>query len=174
MKRALGCLLGLIILGCQDIQPIEKPDNLIDKETMEEILFDIALVNAARGFNIQKLVQNKIAPEKYIFEKYNIDSVQYAQSTNYYSSSIEVYKKMHLSIQKRLDTLFQFHDSLAKIEKKHKDSIEKIKSEAKKKRLDSIRSLNKDTIIDDSPFLVTPKDGSLLNKVRTKSQDSVQ
>jgi len=157
MKKILICLLGIAVWSCQDIQPIEKPDNLIGKETMEEILFDLALVNAARGFNVQKLVQNRIAPEKYIFEKYNIDSVQYAQSTNYYSSHIETYKKMNLAIQGRIEVLYEVNDSLEKIEKKRKDSIRKVEAAAAKKRLDSIRELRGDSLIDPRPLNIRPE-----------------
>ena len=149
--------LCLALLGCQDIKPIEKPVDLIDQNTMQEILFDIALVNAARGFNVQQLVQNKIKPEKYIFEKYNIDSTRYTQSTNYYSSHIEKYKKMHLAVKERIEVLHAFNDSAERVEKKRKDSIKKIETAAAKKRLDSIKEARKDSVVDPRALKSAPK-----------------
>ncbi len=89
MKPILYFLLACLAISCQDIQPVEKPVNLIEKATMQEIIYDIAIVNGARGYDMQKLSRYGVAPETYVFDKYDIDSLQYAQSVAYYSSDIE-------------------------------------------------------------------------------------
>ena len=156
-KWILNITLGFLVLGCQDLKPVEKPDDLIDRETMEEILFDLALVNAARGFNIQQLVQNKIKPETYIFEKYSIDSLQFAASTTYYATRLEEYRAMYTRVKKRVDTLRAFHDSIERKDKKRRDSIRKAEGEASKKRLDSIQKSKSDTLKRGRPSFTKPQ-----------------
>jgi len=108
----------LFVVGCQDIPDVEKPENLIERAKMEAIIYEMSILNGARGYDIQKLSKYDVKPETYIFEKFDIDSLQYAKSVSYYSSDIEAYKNMYLSIQKRIDGEFSLYDSLAKIEKK--------------------------------------------------------
>ena len=142
MNKYIYILCVFFVVSCQDIQPVEKPPNLIDRAKMKEILYEIAVVNAARGINIQKLSQYGVNPETYIFEKFTIDSVQFANSVSYYSSDIEEYKDMYLDIQKRVDGEFTYHDSLAKIEKKIQDSIRTERARALQREKDSIRKVD--------------------------------
>ncbi len=158
MRFYIGTILSMLTLlvGCQDIERIKKPDDLIGTETMEEILFDLAIVSAARGMNPQKMVQKKIKPETYVFEKYNIDSLQFATSTNYYATDLEKYGAMYRKVQERIDTLHTFHDNVYKADKKMKDSIKKIEAEERKKRQDSLKTKNGDSLNKDKGLRVTP------------------
>jgi len=139
MNTYIYILFVFFVVSCQDIQPVEKPSNLIDRSTMKEILYEIAVVNAARGISIQKLSQYGVKPETYIFEKFAIDSVQFAESVSYYSSDIESYRDMYLDIQKRVDSEYNYQDSLAKIEKKVKDSIRTARARELQREKDSIK-----------------------------------
>ena len=132
----------LIAVGCQDIPPVEKPDNLIDREKMEEIVYEIAVVNAARGYNMQLLSKYGVNPETYIFEKFGIDSVQYAKSVTYYSSDIEGYRAMYQSVEKRVNKEFSYYDSLDKREKKIKDSLRTKRARELQREKDSIQKLD--------------------------------
>lgn len=147
MKPILYFLLACLAISCQDIQPVEKPVNLIEKATMQEIIYDIAIVNGARGYDMQKLSRYGVAPETYVFDKYDIDSLQYAQSVAYYSSDIESYKEMYLDIQKRVEKEFLHFDSIAKKEKKVKDSLRTEKARSLQKKKDSLKLIGQDTII---------------------------
>ncbi|MFC4635461.1 DUF4296 domain-containing protein [Dokdonia ponticola] len=142
MNKYIYILCVFFVVSCQDIQPVEKPSNLIDRSTMKEILYEIAVVNAARGINIQKLSQYGVNPETYIFEKFAIDSVQFAKSVSYYSSDIESYRDMYLDIQKRVDSEYTYQDSLAKIEKKVKDSIRTERARELQREKDSIKKVD--------------------------------
>lgn len=137
--------LLLLTISCQDIVQVTPPENLIERDKMEDVIFDVAIVNAARGFNVQKLKRNNISPDTYIFEKHNIDSLQYAQSTVYYAADSEDYKNMYKNVQKRIDAL---HKELAAEEKafqKQKDSIRTAEVIAKRKQ-DSIKRAKGDTL----------------------------
>ncbi|WP_161555216.1 DUF4296 domain-containing protein [Dokdonia sinensis] len=169
MRFLAGAILLILLLAsCQSIQKQEKPENFISKEKMEQILYDVAVVNAARGYNVQLLKRNNVSPDTYIFEKYNIDSLQYAQNTAYYATDIDDYKEMYIRVEKRINKL---SDSLSiefEKQKQVEDSLKKIKSIEVRKR-DSIRKLNRDT-------LKSPKDKSKLFstfKVKEVLRDSL-
>lgn len=142
MNKYIYILFVLFVVSCQDIQSVEKPSDLIDRAKMKEILYEISVVNSARGISVQKLSQYGVNPETYIFEKFAIDSVQFAKSVSYYASDIESYRDMYLDIQKRAEGEFTYHDSLAKIEKKIQDSIRTETARALQRKKDSIRKVD--------------------------------
>ena len=161
MRLFAYIVLALLMIGCQDIPPVEKPDNLIDEETMEEIIYEISVVNSARGYNMQLLSKYGVEPETYVFNKFGIDSLQYANSVAYYSSDIEVYKKMYQSVEQRVEKEFSHYDSLAKIEKKVKDSLRTARARELQrekdsiKKLDSIKGIKKDKSRAEIPIRVS-------------------
>jgi hypothetical protein len=132
-------------LSCQDIVQVSPPENLIERDQMEDIIFDVAMVNAARGFNVQRLKSNKISPDSYVFDKHNIDSLQYAQSTVYYAADSEDYKSMYRNVQTRLDTLYKRLQAEEALFQKKKDSVRTAEVLAKRK-LDSIKKSKGDTL----------------------------
>ena len=52
MKKYL--LIIFLFIGCTD----NVPDNLISKEKMEKIIFDIMILNASSGFAMLKYIHN--------------------------------------------------------------------------------------------------------------------
>jgi hypothetical protein len=101
MKKYI-LLFTLLILGvvsCKD-EIIPKPKNLIPKEKMEDIIYDLAILEAARTQNPS--VQNYIKPTEFIINKYKVDSLTFAKSTQYYASDIKEYKKMYDVVKYRL------------------------------------------------------------------------
>lgn len=51
MKYSVFILLVLALTACQSIDDIKKPKNLIDKEKMADVLYDIALLNAGKSYS---------------------------------------------------------------------------------------------------------------------------
>jgi hypothetical protein len=101
MKKYI-LLFTILILGvvsCKD-EIIPKPKNLIPKEKMEDIIYDLAILEAARTQNSS--VQNYIKPTEFIINKYKVDSLTFAKSTQYYASDIKEYKKMYDVVKYRL------------------------------------------------------------------------
>lgn len=133
-------LLGFFTLffSCNE-KLIDKPENLIAREKMVEVLKDLALANAAKNTNIVVLRENDIEPTTYVFEKYGIDSIQFTQSDTYYASLPggeyeSIYKEVEQQLEdesKRLEEARQLNDSLAAAKKsadaKSKSSVKKIK-----------------------------------------------
>lgn len=103
MKKNLTLVFVLLtVLGCKD-NTIEKPNNLIEKDKMIAILYDISLLDAIKSQGIQGGMTKKQENE-YLYKKYNIDSAQFTNSNKFYASDIEEYQKMFETIKNRLTT----------------------------------------------------------------------
>jgi len=101
MKRILIIFCCFIsIISCNK-NTVEKPENLIDRDKMVNILHDISLLEAIKNQNINGGVTTKVSNE-YIYKKYKIDSAQFAKSNKYYASDIEGYKKMIEEVKAKL------------------------------------------------------------------------
>jgi len=140
-------VLCLLVMACNGYDRPKKPDNLISKDKMSEVLYDLYIINAAKGVNRKLLEANGFIPETYVLTKYNIDSLQFAESNGYYSFDTDVYKVIIDDVKTRLekekeefDVLKKAEDEIAKIER---DSLNKIKIQKK----DSIKKLKTDTIV---------------------------
>lgn len=132
MKKivTLVCIIALF-LGCDKTQKPKKPSNLIPKDKMEQVLYDTYLMNAAKGIKKQQLENYGINPERYIFKKYSIDSLQFALSNEYYAYDSKDYAEMIESVKERLS--------------KEKETYEKLKEEEEEdrnKKRDSIKKLS--------------------------------
>ena len=121
--------------SCQPKLQPEKPKNLIPKDKMVDVLHDIFIVSSAKGMGRTKFERAGINPEQYILDKYSIDSLQFAKSTNYYAYDIETYKTIIEEVKTRLSE-----------EKEYFSKIEKEEQEQKKRERDSLRKLREEDI----------------------------
>ncbi|QYS88194.1 DUF4296 domain-containing protein [Flavobacterium davisii] len=94
MNKIVCFFLIIFFISCRD-SAIKKPENLIDEATMEKILYDLALIQAIKGYDAKLLPTNQIDPKKYVYKKYHIDSLQLVNSNKYYSVDIVNYKKIY-------------------------------------------------------------------------------
>jgi hypothetical protein len=101
MKKNILLILIVVFLGCNN-NSVEKPKNLIGKDKMVDILYDISLLEAIKSQNINGGITTKMGND-YIYKKYKIDSVQYSKSNKYYASDIEEYKKMFEKVKEKLN-----------------------------------------------------------------------
>ena len=126
---------------------IEKPENLIDQATMEQILYDLAMLQAIKGHDAKLLPKNQIDPRKYIFQKYKIDSLQLVKSNRYYAADLENYKLMYNNV------------------------IEKVKAEKKKVATQIIKEAKKPSKPKNkaTDSTATKKEHTLLNKKARKA-----
>ncbi|MBT8358408.1 MAG: DUF4296 domain-containing protein [Deltaproteobacteria bacterium] len=92
----------LWVVSCAD-EVIERPDNLIPQEKMINIIYDMAVLNAAKEINTQILSEYIKQPSDFIFNKYGIDSVQYTKSDLFYASIPAEYDKIYNAVKMRLD-----------------------------------------------------------------------
>ena len=57
MKNFVSFIILIILVSCSD-KPVQKPDNLLSKEEMENIIYDISILQAAEVFKPEILVKN--------------------------------------------------------------------------------------------------------------------
>lgn len=144
MRKTVSFLVVLILfLSCKE-EAVEKPDRLIEKGKMVNIMYDLAILEGIKYQNPTSLVTYDINPSKYIYKKYKIDSLQFAQSNVYYASNYEDYKDVFDEIIKRIDDQKEVMDSLVKMENKRKMKLDSIKSKREVlKRGDTLLPLKK-------------------------------
>ena len=67
MKKIIILVCSVFwVVGCNN-SPVEKPKNLIDKDKMTDILYDISLLEAIKTQNINGGINSKIAND-YIYK----------------------------------------------------------------------------------------------------------
>ena len=116
MKNIVFLFFSLLVLSCSK-NPVPKPDNLLDEEVMVDIIFDISVLQATDGSMPNKLFENNIKMDQYIFEKYKIDSLTYRQNQNYYAADTRKYKKIYKKVIERLE------EEKIKLDGTNKDSL---------------------------------------------------
>lgn len=165
MKKAVFFLMIMLsFIGCKE-ETVKEPDRLIDKEVMQNIIYDLSLLDAIK-YNEPATTENyKVNPKEFIYKKYKIDSAQFAQNNIYYASNFEEYKAMYDSVVKRIDRKKAVIDTILKKEAKRDSLI------AKKKELDSIKKAKKIILAKkkDSLQKIKKKDSLLLLKKKPKT-----
>lgn len=101
--RLLPALILLLGFASCEEEVMQKPENLIPGNTMSEILYDLALINAAKSTNPAILQENHIELMEYIYDKYGIDSAQFVNSDTYYASKPNVYETIYERVKTRLE-----------------------------------------------------------------------
>jgi hypothetical protein len=137
MKRSLYVFLACLLLlsGCQKINKIEKPENLLSKSEMKGLIYDMILLDATYGINKKKFEEINTDMLEFLTKKYQIDSTQIKLNIQYYNinfnDNLEIYEAVKDSIQ-RLDSIYihraQEIDSLKILELNKQDSIVKLDS----------------------------------------------
>ncbi len=131
MKYFLILISIVLLSSCEDIKKPEKPENLISKQTMIQVLTDAYLSNAARSLNSREIRDNALQLDSIIYKKYGIDSLQFVKSNAFYISDMTVYTELFEGVEKSLDAHKKLADSLARENKKlkpgqtEKDSLER-------------------------------------------------
>ncbi|RDY60242.1 DUF4296 domain-containing protein [Flagellimonas nanhaiensis] len=129
MRNFVLVLLGLMFWSCAE-KVVEKPENLIPKDKMVLILHDLAVLNAVKTSFKTTMEKNEIEVMEFLFEKYEIDSVQFSQSDLYYASVPLEYQLIYEEVESKLD--------------ERKSILE----DRTKKRNDSARSKNREKVKD--------------------------
>jgi hypothetical protein len=121
MKKVLLLFIIITLLACQKTG-VEKPDNLIDRDKMITILYDISMLEAVKTQNIGGQLSS-VDINTFIFKKYKIDSLQLVKSNKYYASDIADYKKMHQKVKDKLEEEIKKVEEKSKPTGKSKDTL---------------------------------------------------
>ena len=121
MNKLKVIIILSIVLGCSNslTQKPMLPDNLISQEKMVDIIYDMTLINVAKGVNKSILENNGIIPEQYLFNKHSIDSILFARSNEYYSYDLKtyqiIYDKVKIKLEKNKNIISDSIDILKQI-----------------------------------------------------------
>lgn len=109
---------------------MDRPKDLIPRDKMVDVLVEVSLLQAARNYNKTLLEEKGIDPEDYIWEKYDIDSLQFAQSSQYYAENYRQYEQIYDRAKEKLEEYRTHFDSLGQIERRERDSLRNIGEDA--------------------------------------------
>ncbi len=136
MKGVYAFLTIIIFWSCTDKVTYEKPENLIGKEEMIELLYDMHVVIGTSNIKNVHLEKNRNYMSL-VYEKYGIDSSRFASSNLYYTSNIEEYEEIYEEVERRLDTLKRFHqafmDSISEEKTTDRNRVIQIKKDSLQK-----------------------------------------
>jgi len=113
-------VLLLILAGCQDVKYPEKPENLLSKEKMVQMLADAYIGNASRSksYNNRILRTNGVHLDSILYKKHQVDSLTFVKSNAYYASNLVIYTEIMTEVEKLLLTKKVSIDSILKLQKK--------------------------------------------------------
>lgn len=103
MRKIFYTIILFSLFSCND-NPVSTPDNLLGEEVMVDILYDIAILQAAEGYVPEELNSKNIKVDSFIYDKYEIDSITYYQNHKYYAADVKKYKKMYTEVIDRIDS----------------------------------------------------------------------
>lgn len=101
MGKAILFLCVALLLSCGE-KVVEKPEKLIPKDKMVDLLYDMAILTAAKNTNADLLKRNNIETMDYLYKKYGIDSTQFSNSNTYYASIPTTYLSIYTEVDERL------------------------------------------------------------------------
>ena len=104
MKNIIYICFFILLLSCESKVKFEKPENLLSKEEMIDLLTDMHLANATSGINNINEEKN-LNYMALVYEKYGVDSVRFAESNLYYAANVDDYEKIFVAVEKRLMVL---------------------------------------------------------------------
>ena len=126
-------VIALFFGGCKrNIVP--KPDHFLDAKQMEQLLYDLALLESIKNYDAQYLDSLQGTPQEYIYNKYGTDSIAIAQNMIYYASFPKVYDQIVHNVDTRLK---EQSDSLQAMQNRPTP-----KSESKHPELDQINKVD--------------------------------
>ncbi len=104
MKKYFLLFLIVFFTSCDKKVSAPKPDHLLEQQQMEDILFDIKFLAAAKSKKYKILKDNNVQVDSLIYQKHKIDSTILYQNIAYYTThSYKTYKEIEHNIQLRFE-----------------------------------------------------------------------
>lgn len=128
MKAVFSIILVVLLFSCEDKVNYKKPEGLISKEKMIDILYEMHLVVGTSNIKNIHLEKNRNYMSL-VYEKYGVDSTMFATSNLYYTAHIqeyeEIFEEVELRIGKLKDILEAKEDSIAGVPKRARETRQK-------------------------------------------------
>ncbi len=144
MKKLIYLFILTNFYSCFEKNNSEIPKNIISEEKMTDIIYDMSLISVSKGVNKRILENNGLKPKPYILNKYEIDSLQFVLSNEYYSKDLKKYLMIYENVLKKLENnRDMILDSLENYKNERaKRSKEIINSEASKFETNGLDTIN--------------------------------
>jgi hypothetical protein len=143
MNRIVFFLVSVMLFSCGG-DKVEKPKHLLSEDEMSNIIFDMTMLQAMKSLQSQVLDYNNIKPKEYIFKKYKIDSLTFAQNNAWYTSDLETYEKIQKKVTDRIklerDKNAQKNDTSQKTPKRDVSKVHAKRDSLRQAALDKARS----------------------------------
>lgn len=102
-------LLLFLVSSCTEMGDNKPPDNLIPPQAMSDIMTDIILMKNIKRNNYAPKEKKHLLTDQYLFDKYGIDSLQLANSQEFYTKNpkkyIPIFKEVQIKIEKIKDSI---------------------------------------------------------------------
>ena len=139
MKNFYYLLTLLFLVSCTSNTILEKPKDLIPKDSMSLLLEEMMIASSSK-FIKNKFQENDVNYMTLVYERFKIDSLRFQRSNLYYISKIDDYQKIIEKATQSLEAKKTFYASQkTRLDSIRKDSIKKIKTNTK--LLDSVKNL---------------------------------
>lgn len=112
IKNLIYSIMVFLFFSCNNFPSNQKPNNLIDEETMEKILFETIMMDVMNTFSEKNPDFLRLFGVNYLYQKYGIDSIQLIQSDKYYSKNPRIYSRIY---KKVLDKMQMQKDSIDRL-----------------------------------------------------------
>ena len=104
IKNLIYFISIFLFFSCNDFFLNQKPNNLIDEETMEKILFEAIMMDVMYTFSEKNPDFLELFGVNYLYQKYGVDSIQLTQSDKYYSKNPRIYSRIYNKVLDKMKT----------------------------------------------------------------------
>lgn len=99
--------VGIFFFNCtHELEIVDVPERLIPQDSMELILADMMLIESyvrVKHINVKDYHDVMVRSGNEMLRKYNIDSLRYVESLEYYSKKQEVLDEIYEGVKIRLE-----------------------------------------------------------------------
>ena len=92
MKKTI-LLVFLVLSSCTQVEEV-PPENLIGEEKMADLIFELAVLDAAKGFVPKDQKQRIDLDADSFYQFHEIDSAQFTRSNAYYAKQPKAYLRI--------------------------------------------------------------------------------
>jgi len=102
MKHIFIIFCAVLIFSCTSNTILEKPKDLIPKDSMQLLLQEMVIAGSAKFIKNKNLEKN-INYMPLVYQKFKIDSARFQNSNLYYMSKIDMYQKILESAKESIE-----------------------------------------------------------------------
>ena len=128
MRIIFSIAFVILLFSCKDKVDYEKPEGLIGKAKMTDLLFDMHMAVGTSNIQNVNLEKNRNYMSL-VHQKHGIDSTQFAVSNLYYTAHIQEYEEIFEEVERRIqalkDIMEPLGDSITNFSDKARETVRK-------------------------------------------------